>query len=162
VDDHQAKPEFVVVVGFGVPGRAIAELLHAQRINYCVIERNVETVARCEKGGEHIMTGDATDPQVLRSAGIERATMVAIAVPDEKSALAITKEVHRLNPNTKILTRCHYISAGFQAKAAGAVEVIVAEEVVAMAFTHLVGQMLGDAPAASTTAPTDGTAEPRR
>ena len=161
MDAHQAKPEFVVVVGFGVPGRAIAELLHAQGIHYCVIERNVDTVARCEKGGEHIMTGDATDPAVLRKAGVERATMVAVAVPDEKSALAITKEVHRLNLNAKILTRCHYISAGFQAKAAGAVEVIVAEEVVAMAFTHLVGQMLGDTPVESS-ATSDGAAEPRR
>ena len=151
-----------MVVGFGVPGRAIAEMLHSQQIAYCVVERNVETVARCEKGGEHIMTGDARDVEVLRRAGVERATMICVAVPDEKAALEITKAVHKLNATAKILTRCHYISAGFQAKAAGAVEVIVAEEVVAMAFTHLVGQMLGDAPAASTTAPADGTAEPRR
>jgi hypothetical protein len=85
--------------------------------------------------------------------------MIAIAVPDEKTALEITKVVHGLNPGASILTRCHYISAGFQAKAAGAVEVIVAEEVVAMAFTHLVGQMLAidlESPATA-----DGAAEPR-
>ena len=132
------------MVGFGVPGRAIAELLHSQQIPYCVIERNVETVARCEKGGEHIMTGDARDEKVLRDAGVERATMICVAVPDEKAALEITKAVHKLNSTAKILTRCHYISAGFQAKAAGAAEVIVSEEVVAMAFTHLVTQMLGE------------------
>jgi voltage-gated potassium channel Kch len=103
------------------------------------------------------MTGDARDVEVLRKAGVERATMICVAVPDEKAALEITKAVHRLNPTAKILTRCHYISAGFQAKAAGATEVIVSEEVVAVAFTHLVAQMLGDAPVVS-----DGVAEPRR
>lgn len=153
--EAQQQP-FVIVVGFGVPGRAIAELLHAQQIAYCVIERNLETVTRCEKGGEHIMTGDARDVQTLRQAGVERATMIAIAVPDEKTALEITKVVHGLNPRAKILTRCHYISVGFQAKAAGAMEVIVAEEVVAMAFTHLVSQMLTADAAAAPERATDG------
>ena len=55
-----AKP-YVIIIGFGVPGRAVAELLHFSGIDYCVIEKNEATVRRCAKGHEHIISGDATD-----------------------------------------------------------------------------------------------------
>lgn len=57
--------------------------------------------------------------------------MLLILVPDEKAALEATRQARQLNPSIRILTRCHYTSSGIEAKAKGADDVIVAEQVVA-------------------------------
>src|SRR5690348_7250983 len=85
-----AKP-YVVIIGFGVPGRAVAELLHFSGVDYCVVEKNEATVRRCAKGHEHIIPGDATDGAVLKNAGVDRATMIVVALPDEEASLAVTR-----------------------------------------------------------------------
>lgn len=121
----------VIVAGFGVPGRAVVEMLHEASISYCIIELNRATVERCEKFGEHIIEGDVGEAETLRLAGIERATMVVIAIPNEQAALAGTKLARSLNPTARIITRCHFISKGLEAKLNGADEVVVEEQVVA-------------------------------
>src|SRR5213595_2656911 len=110
----------VIVTGFGVPGRAVAEWLSRRLVSYCVIERNPDTVVRCTRGGEHIIEGDARDPDVLARAGIDKATLIVVAVPEESTGLEITRAVRALNSKARIITRCHYISAGLEAKSIGA------------------------------------------
>jgi monovalent cation:H+ antiporter-2, CPA2 family len=133
----EGESSYTIVAGFGVPGRAVVELLHSRHARYCIIELNTRTVERCEQFGEHIIEGDARDPQVLARAGIERATQVIVAIPDQAAALEVTTQARQLNPTAHIITRCHYISAGMEAKARGANEVIVAEQVVAEEFRRL-------------------------
>jgi Trk K+ transport system NAD-binding subunit len=143
-NDAGARKPYVVIAGFGVPGRAVAELLAFSGIDHCVIERNPETVERAAKGHQHIMGGDATDEQVLRAAEIERATVVVVAVPDEKVALEITRRAHALNPVARIVTRCHFFSAGLEARAAGASQVVIAEQVVATELRAAVAPLICD------------------
>jgi hypothetical protein len=47
-----------------------------------------------------------------------------------------------LNPDVKIITRTHYVSAGMEAKSRGADSVIVAEQVVASELSKLAEQIL--------------------
>jgi monovalent cation:H+ antiporter-2, CPA2 family len=132
------SPSHTIVAGFGVPGRAVVEMLHTQSAAYCIVELNPRTVERCEQFGEHILEGDARDPQTLQRAGIERATLVVIAIPDQAAALEATRVARQLNPTAHIITRCHYISAGLIAKAHGANEVVIAEQVVAEELRALI------------------------
>lgn len=126
-----------VIAGFGVPGRAAADALAAQRISFCVIELNPQTVARCSHIGVHIIAGDACDEQVLRRAGVERATLLVLAVPSDQSVLEAVGIARRLNPSLRIIARCRYISSGMEAHRRGADEVVVEERVVANEFTRL-------------------------
>jgi voltage-gated potassium channel Kch len=121
----------VIIAGFGVPGRAIAELCDARGVEFCVIEKNPATVTRCSRGGVRIIEGDVRDPQTLRNAGLDRASLLVIAIPDERSALEATSVARALNGTVPIITRCHFISAGLDARARGANAVVVAEQVVA-------------------------------
>src|SRR5205814_1753894 len=134
---------YVIIAGFGVPGRAVAELLAFSGVEHCVIERNAETVARAAKGHQHVMAGDASDEAVLRAAKIDRATVVVVAVPDEKVALEITRRAHALNPAAKILIRCHFLSAGLEARTLGATQVVIAEQVVATELRAAVAPLIG-------------------
>ncbi len=137
---NKSQSPHVIVAGFGVPGRAVVEILHEAKISYCIVELNRATVERCEKFGEHIIEGDVTAEATLREAGIERATLVVIAIPNEQSALAATKVARSLNKTARIITRCHFISKGLEAKMLGADEVIIEEQVVASELCAMLGK----------------------
>ena len=126
-----------VIAGFGVPGRAIADLLHAQGMSFCVIEQNDETVERCRKSGLCMVEGNAGDPATLRAAGLDRATLFACTVPNDAAMYEAVGEARRLNPGLRILARCRYVSSGIEATRRGADEVVVEEHVVAHAFESL-------------------------
>jgi CPA2 family monovalent cation:H+ antiporter-2 len=131
---------FVVIAGFGVPGRVLAETLKRQGIAYCVIDSNAQTAERCG-AGEPIVTGDARRPEVLKAAGIERATLFAATVPDENVVLETIEQARRLNPSVRIVARCHYTSTGMRARQRGASDVVVSEQVVARELDKLVSAL---------------------
>src|SRR3954467_15887708 len=70
-----------IVAGYGLPGRAIVDVLHSRGIAHCVIELNPQTVQRCSKIGTPIIAGNCADPEVLQRAGIASATSFVIAIP---------------------------------------------------------------------------------
>src|SRR5438477_12367049 len=76
-----------IVAGFGIPGREVANLFASLRFPYCVVEMNPATVHRCTDTGLLILQGDATDEQTLLKAGIERAAVLALAMPNEQAVL---------------------------------------------------------------------------
>jgi monovalent cation:H+ antiporter-2, CPA2 family len=129
-----------IIAGFGVPGRAAAEVLRRRGIDYVIVELNHATIGRLILGGKHIVEGDAADPQILQRAGIDRAAMVVVAVPDERAALLITRQARQLNPTVRIITRCHYISAGIEARSCGADEVVIEEQAVANDLAQLLSR----------------------
>ena len=120
-----------IVAGFGVPGRAAADWLIAHHTPYCVIELNPATVTRCDKYGVPIIAGDVNDEAVLRQAGIERATTLILAVPNDEAVLSAITIARKLNPGIAVIARCTFISAGLEATRRGAREVIIAEQIVA-------------------------------
>ena len=126
-----------VIAGFGVPGRAAGEALAARQIPFCVIELNPRTVERCAHVGVHIIAGDVCDEQTLRRAGVERATLLVLAVPSDPAVLEAVRIARSLNPSLRIIARCRFISSGMEAHRRGADEVVVEEQVVAMEFIRL-------------------------
>jgi voltage-gated potassium channel Kch len=135
-----------VIAGFGVPGRAVGELLAARNMAYCVIELNPRTVERCENTGVHMIAGDAREEQTLRRAGIERAVMFAVAIPNEPAVLEAVRIARILNPTLHIMARCHYISAGMEARKRGANEVVIEEQVVGEEFVRLLKEGIAPLP----------------
>ncbi len=126
-----------IVAGFGVPGRNCADWLARQGHAYVVIEQNASTVDRCGRTGVPIIAGDARDEATLREAGIERAGLVAVTIPDEAVALAIVTAARKLNPTARILARVNHVSIAMEAVKQGADEAVVAEELAAREFVRL-------------------------
>ena len=135
-----------VIAGFGVPGRAAAEALAARHVPFCVIELNPQTVARCSHVGVHIIAGDVCDEQTLRRAGVDRASLLVLAVPSDPAVLEAVRIARGLNPTARIIARCRFISSGMEAHRRGADEVIVEEQVVAKEITKLLEQSEAPAP----------------
>src|SRR5258706_15701566 len=95
-DPHPPVPTepHVIILGFGIPGRFIAELLDFHEMPYSVIELNASIVERCTK--VPIIFGDAREESVLRQAGIENATMMAITVPAGEGGHQIIQVAKRM------------------------------------------------------------------
>jgi len=128
-----------------MPGRAVAEMVRERGVELTVIELNASTVERCEgHGGPHMIAGDARNPEVLQSAGVKRASLIVVAIPDEHVSVEVTKQARKLNPTANIVTRCHYVSVGFEARKAGANEVVIAEQVVAEELRGIVSPFVPD------------------
>lgn len=136
-----------IIAGFGLPGRAAANVLEAQGRPFCVIELNRATCERCNLAGLQIIEGDVAHEETLRKAGIETATLLVLAVPNERAVLEAVRIARRLNPGIHIVARCHYTSTGMAATASGADQVIVAEQVVANEITSIVSATVWDTPA---------------
>jgi CPA2 family monovalent cation:H+ antiporter-2 len=132
----------VIIVGFGLAGRAAVNNVIEQGVSYTVIESNPEVVTRCLPGGLHIIHGDAREPIVLRLAGIARASDVAVTIPDDDAALAVVEQARKLNAKARIIARCTFVSGGMEATRLGADETVIAEQIVATEFGRVVGAAL--------------------
>lgn len=123
--------DHAIVAGFGVPGRVAADSLLAGGVVLCVIELNRTTVERCATTKYHVIEGDVCEEDVLRRAGVDRATLLVLAVPNDAAVLEAITVARRLNPKLRILARCRFISSGMEAHRRGANEVVIEEQVVA-------------------------------
>ena len=136
------RQPFVVVAGFGLPGRSLVELLRSRGIEYMVIELNPQICDRVSAGHVNILAGDATDLETLRQAGVERATLIALMIPDDEVNLKSLSNVRKLNSSAHVIARCSFTSSGFEAIRRGANQTIVAEQVVARELDRLAGNLL--------------------
>jgi len=125
------KPLFVLLAGFGLPGRSVAERLRNLAIPFRIIEKNPETVSRAAAAGWPIQVGDALESGVLRQAGIEHADIFGAMMPDETDVLRCVQLARNLNSKVRIIARCSFMSGGLEAIRRGASEVVVAEQAVA-------------------------------
>lgn len=141
--------EFVLIAGFGIPGRFIAELLDYRGIAHCVIEQNSAVAER--NSNTSIITGDARDPDVLQQAGLGRATLVAVTLPAEDVVHEVVRQVRMLRPDVHVIARANYTSAGLMAQRLGANQVVVEEQLAAREFFRLIEVGLNSTPALAAT-----------
>ena len=129
----------VIIAGYGIPGRHVADHLAKAEIPFVVIERNPTIVLRCQTAGTRIIEGDSRDAQTLRDAGIDESTDIAITLPDDVAVLDTIATARRLKPSIRIIARATYVSGGMEATKRGADEIVVAEQIVAQEFARLMG-----------------------
>jgi CPA2 family monovalent cation:H+ antiporter-2 len=132
----------VIIVGFGLSGRSVVNNVIEHGASYTVIETNPVTVSRCMPGGLTIIEGDARKPDILRRAGIDRATDIAITMPNDSIVLEIVQQARVMNPAVRIIARCTFVSGGMEAQRRGADETVIAEQVVATEFGRAIGASL--------------------
>lgn len=124
----------IIIVGFGLPGRCVADLLDHAKLPYTIVEKNPVTVETQRALGRNIVQGDAADADTLVAAGLNTASILALTIPDEDAVLAATSLARRLRPEIYIIARTNYSSKGMKASQLGADEVIKAEQAVALQF----------------------------
>ncbi|WP_254534852.1 cation:proton antiporter domain-containing protein [Halomarina litorea] len=84
-------PMRVLIVGGGRVGRGLAERLEDRGENVVIIDNDQATIETARNAGFSARHGDGTDIDVLQSAGIENAKIVAAATADDDVNLLIAQ-----------------------------------------------------------------------
>ncbi|MBM3750969.1 MAG: potassium channel protein [Acidimicrobiia bacterium] len=92
---------FVLILGGGRVGRATAEHLAATGIDYCLVEKLADRASTLP----HTVVGDAAEIDILKAAGLDRATTVAVTTHDDDMNVYLTLYCRRLKPDLQILSR---------------------------------------------------------
>jgi len=124
----------VIIVGFGLAGRCVADLLDHADIEYTIVEQNPVTVETQRALGRRIVHGCSTDAETLVAAGLNTADILALTIPDEAAVLESIELAKRLHPDIYIIARTNYSSQGMRASQLGADAVVKAEQAVAFQF----------------------------
>ena len=119
--------DHVIIVGFGLNGKNLARVLKETGIKYIVIEINPQTVKEEKLKGENIIFGDVTRSEVLRSAGIEKASVIVFAISDPAATKLSLRHAKEINPNIYSIIRTRYTNEIDDLITFGADEVIPEE-----------------------------------
>ncbi|WP_045216045.1 potassium channel family protein [Desulfonatronovibrio magnus] len=91
----------VLILGGGRVGRAAAEALDENEIEYRVVEKNVRLAANKEK----YVQGNAADLYILKKAGMDKAPSVIITTNNDDLNIYLTIYCRKLRPEIQIITR---------------------------------------------------------
>jgi len=117
----------VVLVGFGLSGRALARILRALGIEYLAVESNARTVRELGARGEPVVYGDATRRPLLERLSVANARLVIVAINDAYATRQVVRALRTLAPNTPVLARTPYVLEADALFAEGA-HAVVADE----------------------------------
>jgi Trk K+ transport system NAD-binding subunit len=97
----------IVVVGLGHLGFRVARALYELGEQFVCVEMNPEAklVSQVQSWNVPIINGDALQPDVLRSAGLERAHTIVLATSDDLKNLQMAIHARAVNPTVRTIVR---------------------------------------------------------
>jgi voltage-gated potassium channel len=117
----------VIVCGLGRVGRTIARELNGSGQAVVVVDNDPERISLLADVPS--VLGDASDDEVLRHAGIDRASALVAAVSTDAANLFITLSGRSLRPDLFIVSRAREESSGAKLTRAGADRVVNPQEI---------------------------------
>ncbi|MGH9086352.1 MAG: potassium channel family protein [Acidimicrobiales bacterium] len=113
--------DHVIVCGWGRVGRTIAAHLQGSGTDVVVVDSDPERIAQVEGP---TVEGDATDDDILRAAGIERAATLIAALSTDADNLYTTLSARSLRPDLFIVARARMEASEPKLAQAGANRVV--------------------------------------
>jgi voltage-gated potassium channel len=113
-----------ILCGYGRIGSFIARQFVVEDVPFIVIEKDTDRIKLVEEDGFPYVEGDASDDDVLISAGVERAKCLVAATGSDADNLYITLSTRSLNPKIYILSRAGEEAAERKLMSAGANRVV--------------------------------------
>ncbi len=120
IDEQRA----VLQIGFGRFGQIVYYVLDAAGFAVTLIDKDENLIAGMEKYGVKTYFGDGSRPELLLTAGIEKATVLVVAIDNKAEAAQIVRFAREANPHIKIVARAYDRTHTFELHRAGADEII--------------------------------------
>ena len=123
--------DHVIICGYGRNGKQVAKILGHHKVKFVVIENNDERIEKelSKKDAILYIKGDATDDDVLLSAGIERAKALITALPEDADNVYIVLSARSLSNSIQIISRSSNPGSGTKLRKAGADSVISPDKI---------------------------------
>ena len=127
--DIDAMDNHIIVCGYGRNGKQAVEKLIDYNRSFIVIEKNQEVIDDSALENKFFFKGNANEDEVLLNAGIERASTLITALPDDADNLFTVLSARQLNKNLKIISRASEETSYKKLKFAGANNVILPDKI---------------------------------
>ncbi len=128
----------VIICGFGRNGREAARTLYEAGKDFVVIETKHHAIDDNTLQVDYYLQDDATRDEILKLAGIEKASALITTLPEDADNLFVVLTAHELNPNVKIISRASRDSSMKKLKIAGAHSVIMPDKVGGVHMANMV------------------------
>lgn len=116
--------DHVVICGYGRIGQNVGHFLEHEGFAYAALDLDPHRVREARAAGETVFYGDATHPEILHAAGIDRARALVISFDDAHAALKLLSRIREEFPELPILVRSRDDSVLEQLQELGATEVV--------------------------------------
>jgi voltage-gated potassium channel len=117
----------IIICGYGRNGSEAARVIRESGKDCVVIERSL--AGKDTDGLPYYLAGDATLDEVLREAGIARATALISTLPTDADNVFIVLTARAINPKINIISRASDDSSVKKLKIAGADNVIMPDKI---------------------------------
>ncbi len=119
--------DHTIIVGYGLGGRTLAQVLLETQIPFMVLDLDGERVKRALTAGMTTHYGDCAREETLNRAGLKEARMIVFSISDYAMTERAVRLARKINPEVRIMVRTRLTSQVEELKAAGADEVIPEE-----------------------------------
>jgi monovalent cation:proton antiporter-2 (CPA2) family protein len=116
----------VIIAGIGRFGQIINRLLVANGIETVVLDHDAGQVENLRQLGVRSYFGDATRPDLLATAGIEKSDLMIVTIDDRERTVELVHYLKQQYPKTQIMARAFDQVHYYQIKQAGA-DIIIKE-----------------------------------
>jgi CPA2 family monovalent cation:H+ antiporter-2 len=100
--------DHVVICGHGRVGSNLAKVLSQLDFSYVVIDLDPKVISELRARGVSCIYGGACNYEVLSQAGLARAQVLVLAIPDPIEAKLAMENALRINPKLDIVARVHH------------------------------------------------------
>ena len=107
IDEHdQEEHHHVIIAGFGRVGRAIANVMNSESIPFVALDTDPANVSACHKEFDlPVYHGDASNAQLLKKAGIEKANAVILTMNDAHAVTKAVAAIRTICQTTPVIVR---------------------------------------------------------
>jgi CPA2 family monovalent cation:H+ antiporter-2 len=96
-----------VICGYGDVGSRIAGVLEKQKFTYLVIDLDPTVIRNLRHRGVPCIYGDASNPEILAHASLDKARVLICTIPDYVAAELTARNALKINPRLDIVARVH-------------------------------------------------------
>ncbi len=114
----------VIIAGIGRFGQIVNRLVRASGFKTVVLDHDIDTVQLMRRFGVKGFLGDPTRPELLRAAGIEKASVLVAAMDDHKQVTRLVGYARRQRPDLHIIARAYDRNHVYELYQAGANDIV--------------------------------------
>lgn len=95
----------VLIIGFGRFGQTASQMLISEGVSVTALDNNPERIRRAQQFGYKVYYGDATRPDVLKAAGGDNATLIALCIENDQVMKQAILQIRSAFPNAALYCR---------------------------------------------------------
>jgi voltage-gated potassium channel len=122
--------DHVIICGFGRVGKQIAEDLTSSGFDFIIVEQDEKVIEQQRLNSNYLLlNGDATNDQILETAGIQNARALITCLPKDADNLYVVLAVREVRKDLLVISRASFESAVSKLRTAGANNVIMPDSI---------------------------------